>query len=94
MDRWCCDLAYSGSKERFYALGTMIPLVVYMGLSEAPYFLMFRVPASILSPILSIILFLSVIPVYRAAETLPRKILHERKMREHLKKIQNVVETP
>lgn len=86
------DLAYPGSKERFYALGTMLPLVVYMGLSEAPYFFDFRVPASVLSPILSIILFLSAIPVYRAAETLPRKILAERKLRDHIKKLQDEID--
>ena len=86
------DLSYPGSKEKFYAIGTMIPLVVYMGLSEAPDLLLIpEISVSLLSPILSIILFLSTIPVFRAAETLPEKLMRKRKIKEHLKEIGKVV---
>lgn len=86
------DLSYSGSKEKFYALGTMMPLIVYMSLSAAPQFLNISVSANILSPILSIILFLSVIPVFRATETLPENMIRERKLKEHIQKMQKLVQ--
>ncbi len=86
------DLSYSGSREKFYALGTMAPLIVYMGLNSAPDFLSIRFPASILSPVLSIIIFLSVIPVLRASETLPENITNERKLKKHIEKVGKLVE--
>jgi MFS family permease len=86
------DLSYSGSREKFYALGTMMPLIVYMGLSAAPQFLLISVSASFLSPILSIILFLSVIPVFRATETLPESAVRKRKLDEHVKKLGELLE--
>jgi MFS family permease len=86
------DLSHSGSREKFYALGTMTPLIVYMGLSSAPDFLLIELPASVLAPILTIILFLSVLPVLRASETLPESTIRERKMKNHIEKVGKLVE--
>lgn len=49
-------------------------------------------PANSLSSVLSIILFLSVIPVLRARETLAEEKIVQRKMREHLENIGKVVQ--
>ena len=81
------DLSYSGSKEKFYALGAMMPLIVYMSLSTASAFINFSVSATFLSGISTIILFLSIIPVHRATETLPEKTIREGKLKEHIRKV-------
>jgi MFS family permease len=81
------DLALPGSKEKFYALGITIPLIIYMGLPAISEFLNVGVPANALSSVLSIIIFVSVIPVLRAAETLPESKVRERKMREHVREV-------
>lgn len=86
------DLAYSGSKEKFYAIGTMMPLIVYMGLTTAPQLLLISVSISFLAPILSILLFASVIPVFRAAETLPESVIRKRKLDQHFKKLNKLIE--
>lgn len=85
------DLSFPGSKEKFYALGTMLPLVVYMILGEAPSFLPIpEVSVGVLSPVLSIILFLSVVPVFRAAETLPENVLRVGRLKDHIKKVREI----
>jgi MFS family permease len=86
------DLAYAGSKEKFYAIGIMMPLLVYMVLSTAPQFLLISVSISFLAPILSILLFASVIPVFRAAETLPESVIRKRKLDQHFKKLNKLIE--
>jgi MFS family permease len=86
------DLAFSGSKEKFYALGMGIPLIIYMSLSAIPTAVGIIVPANVLSPVLSIILFLSVIPVLYASETLPETKMRERRLREHVRKVGKLVE--
>jgi MFS family permease len=86
------DLAFSGSKEKFYALIFVAPFVIYTSLNDSQKFFNVNSPVNGLAPILSIILFLSVILVSRAAETLPESNLRSRKMKDHLKKIEEVVE--
>jgi MFS family permease len=82
------DLSVVGSREKFYALGYILPL--------AGMFSLVAIPGPDLSPILkassfaqllSIILFLSIIPILRAKETLPKQKIQERKMKEHVKRI-------
>jgi hypothetical protein len=53
-----------------------MPLI--LGISE---------PVSILSPILSVLLFVSIVPVLFASETLPVTELNSRRLREHLDKV-------
>jgi hypothetical protein len=45
-----------------------------------------------LSSILSIIIFVSIIPVLRATETLPESTIREKEAREHIKKVEKLVE--
>jgi MFS family permease len=82
------DLAFSGSKEKYYALGTVLPLIIELGLSNTTSS---YVPANELAPILSIILFLSIIPILRARETLSEGKMYERKIKEHVKKVGKLV---
>jgi len=78
------DLANQGPKEKFYALGIIIPVLIYMGIPAVSEFLDIGVPASALSSVLSIILFLSVIPIFRAKETLPETKKRAREISDYL----------
>ncbi len=86
------DIAGSGAKERFYALGAIIPLILYMSFSSISESLGISAPVTIVSSILSIILFVSVVPVFRASETLPENKLRARKLKEHVERIGKLVE--
>ena len=85
------DIA-SNSKEKIYALIAVIPLTIYGGIGAIPRALDLTASATILSPILSVILFLSILPVLQAQETLPKKIINERKIKEHMKKVGELME--
>jgi MFS family permease len=89
------DIAFAGAKEKFYALGAVLPFVIYFALSGVADFFNLHPPPNVfssLSSTLSIVLFLSVIPVLRAKETLPESLIRERKLREHVKKVGKLVE--
>jgi MFS family permease len=85
------DLAFSYSKEKFYALILVLPMTIY-SLGSVPLALGRSGAASLLSPILSIILFLSVIPVFLAPETLSQSKIREREMKEHIEKVQKILD--
>jgi hypothetical protein len=61
-----------------------MPLILTLGFSTLTGLFDVSLSGGVLSSILSIILFLSILPVLRASETLPRKKLEARKMKEHI----------
>lgn len=81
------DLSDLDSREKFYALvaglfsAGAIPVPDFSGV----------LPVNSLSQILSIILFLSIVPVLRAKETLEESKIQERKMKEHVEKIGEII---
>jgi MFS family permease len=88
------DLAVHGSKERVFVLAIIIPLMTHVGFSSIPEVLSVYAPANILSSALSIVLFLSVIPIIRAAETLPENRIRSRQMRNYLNKMSKRFQKP
>jgi MFS family permease len=86
------DLSSTGSREKFYALGTVTPLIVYISLSALPDLFNFEVAIDAIAPILSIVLFLSVIPILRAEETLTESKQRKRRMKEYLERLGKVIE--
>jgi DHA1 family bicyclomycin/chloramphenicol resistance-like MFS transporter len=86
------DLAGAYSGEKYYALYTVLPFISFTATLTMPLILGFSAPMSILSPVLSILLFLSVLPVLYASETLPETVLNERRLREHISKIGKIVD--
>lgn len=86
------DLSFYGSKEKFYAMGAIMPLILTLGFSTLVSHFGITVSSGVISPILSIILFLSVVPVLRASETLPLTKYRAKKMKEHIEKIGKLVE--
>lgn len=77
------DLASNHAQEKFYALATILPLAVYMGLSALPKAIGVSAPANILSPILSVILIVSLYPVWIAEDTIPEHELNKRRLKSH-----------
>ena len=81
------DLSDLDSREKIYALvaglfsAGAIPVPDFSG----------ALPVNSLSQILSIILFLSIVPVLRAKETLEESKIQERKMKEHVEKIGEII---
>jgi MFS family permease len=86
------DLGFSGSKEKFYAVEIIITLIVGLGFTAISEFGGVRSQPNLLSGALSIILFLSILPVLRAKEILSEKKLYERRMREHVDKVGKLVQ--
>ncbi len=81
------DLSDLDSREKFYALVVglfsvgAIPVPDFSGV----------LPVNSLSQILSIILFLSIVPVLRAKETLHESKIQKRRMKEHMEKIAKII---
>ena len=86
------DLASYGSKEKFYAMGAIMPIILTLSFNTLIGLFNITAPISVLSPVFSIVLFLSVLPVLRATETLPRKKIRERQMKDHIEKVGKIVE--
>ncbi len=86
------DLASGGSQEKFYALCSILPLIVNLSIGGIANFFGLWLPAVALSLILSIIIFASVIPVFRATETLPESIIREKETKQHIKKVEKLIE--
>jgi MFS family permease len=86
------DVSLPGLKERFYALGIVLPLIIYAGLGASAMLLNIVAPADSLSSVLNIILFLSVYPVLRAKETLAREKISERKMKEYVERVGKTIQ--
>ncbi len=86
------DVSSTLSKEKFYALGTIVPLTIFTSSSSILNFLEIQgISTGLLSPILSAIIFLSIIPVLRANETLPSSKINARKIKEHLNKVGKLI---
>jgi MFS family permease len=85
------DLAFPGSEYKFYTLGIIIPFILYTGINSGGRFLIFNPPLDVFSTILSIALFLSVIPILYAKETLSESKIRNIRLQEHIKKVQKVV---
>ncbi len=86
------DLSRGGSRERFYAMGTILPLAILFSLYIFPPAFLSDYSGGAISQVISLMLFLSIIPVYIAKETLPEKIIRERRIREHIAKVLKLVQ--
>lgn len=85
------DLAFPGSEYKFYTLGIIIPFILYTGINSGGRFLIFNPELDIFSTILSIVLFLSVIPILYAKETLSESKMRTLRLKEHIEKVEKVI---
>jgi MFS family permease len=79
------EMAFPFASDKFYALGTIAPLVVYLGIASVPT-AYFNVDISKLLPVIMVLL-LPIIPLFLTKETLPGKKINERKMKEYIDKV-------
>jgi MFS family permease len=86
------DLPFIKARETVYALGIIVPLLVFVCSSVLPILLDLSAPANVLSIALSVMLFVSVIPILYASETLPETNLRARKMRNYINKVGKLVD--
>jgi MFS family permease len=86
------DLSIPSLREKFYAIGTIMPLAILLSLYTVPIGFLSGYPAASISQILSLIIFLSIIPVLRAKETLPKSRIIARRMREHIYKVEKLIQ--
>ena len=86
------DLSIPGRREKFYTLGSISPLTAMISLMLILTALETQFALSSFSNLLSATLFLSVIPVLRAKETLQESKIYERKIREHVEKVGKTIQ--
>ena len=86
------DLAQEKSSEKYYAIGSL-PFIfsIFVNLSIGSY-VNTEVPQSAIFSFASVFLFLAVLPLIYAPETLPEKIMKERELKIYLEKAQKEVE--
>ncbi len=85
------DIAYERSKERYYSLGWVTPIAILMGFSSLSGVFQFDAPVDIVSIFLSIVLFLGIIPVFFAQETLAESSIRKREIKKHMEKIGKLI---
>ena len=86
------DLSIPRLREKFYALGYILPLTGILALSVIPVpNIREIIDVNLIAQILGICLFLSMYPVFRAKETLTERKIREREMKEHAKRIGKLV---
>jgi MFS family permease len=87
------DLSTPYLREKFYALGYILPVTGLLALSIIP---VPNIPdildVNLIAQILGVCLFLSMYPVFRAKETLTEKKIREREMKEYAQRIGKLIE--
>jgi MFS family permease len=85
------DLSTSGQNKKFYALITVLPLILLGSVPFIPGLSDFTRYSVSYSHIFSFILLLSIIPVYRAKETLPDIKIREKRLKDYMEKVGKLV---
>ena len=86
------DLAPPGSSEKYYAIGSIIPILVEAIFNMLSGVLKITVKTSLVTPSLSVILFVSVFPLLFAPETLPESKIRDKRFRNYVLKAKKLVE--
>ena len=86
------DLAFLGSTERFYTVGWVLPLILYTGIQGVGRFVDFPIRTEIFSMILTMVLFVAIIPLLSAVETLSESKIRETELRKHAEKVSKLIQ--
>ena len=87
------DLSFPGSEERFYAVGWVLPLILYVGVQAVANVVGLSLNyVGIFSTILTIVLFGAIFPLLYSVETLSESKMRERKLKEYAEKVGKLVE--
>jgi MFS family permease len=86
------DLSTSSSRAKYYAAGTMLPIIILLGVTSGPtpdwLSNLAKSPALV---VVNFALFLTILPILRAKETLPTDKIKAREMKEHIDKLGKVI---
>ena len=86
------DLSTSSSRAKYYAAGTMLPIIILLGVTSGPtagwLSNLAKSPALV---VINFALFLTIIPILRAKETLPIDKIKAREMEEHIEKVERII---
>lgn len=85
------DLASSGSKEKYYVF-LVVPLIALMPFIALSDVVKLTIDINIITSILSMTIFIAVLPLLYASETLPEDKLRNRKIKEYLRKVRGLLE--
>ena len=87
------DLSFPSSREKFYALGYILPLTGLFIIAAIPTVSLAEIadPATI-SQFLGFCLFIAIYPLSRAKETLTESKKHEREIKEHLEMVKKMIQ--
>jgi MFS family permease len=77
------DLSSPISREKFYAIIVVVPFSIYGAIGAIPAIFGITASPNLISPFLGIVLFLSVIPIVSAKETLSSANIQKRKYQKH-----------
>jgi len=89
------DLSTHDKREKFYALGYILPLTGVLALSVIPVpEITDFIDANLISQIVGICLFLAMYPVFRAKETLSESKMRERKLKDYVQKLGKAIQEP
>jgi MFS family permease len=86
------DLSIPVEREKFYAIGTILPIVILFSLGMIPENSSVFFSENSFSQILSLLLFLSIIPIIRAKETLPKQEMRRRELEDYTDKLGRVIQ--
>jgi MFS family permease len=86
------DLAAKNHSEKFFAIGGIAPLILSYLFQGLTSILEIPIDPSVLSSLLSITLFVSVVPLVYAPETLPEDKMRSRRLREYMRKVRDVLD--
>jgi MFS family permease len=84
-------LATMNYSEKFFAIGGIAPLILSYLFQGLTSILEIPINPSFLSSLLSIMLFISVVPLVYAPETLPEDKIRSRRFREYIRKVRDVL---
>ena len=86
------DLSTSSSRAKYYAAGTMLPIIILLGVTSGPIpDLLASLAKSPSLVVINFALFLTILPIFRAKETLPPDEIKARKIKEHIDKIGKII---
>ena len=86
------DLSIKGCREFFFAINGTLWMVIETSLAFLSTVITILIPVSIISSILSVSMFLSVIPLLYAPETLPQSKIVDRRISNYLQKVLKILE--
>jgi MFS family permease len=85
------DLSDKFNAEKLYALTIVIPIIIYFSLGSIPEYFGASATAISISWILTSLIFCSIVPVFLAKESLKEEKIAERRIKDHLKRIERLV---